>query len=107
MMNSLKIYGLPSETIVTVVEQAPGAGFTAQYWDNGEQGDGVVSIARDSTVSVIVVNDYAPAEVYPVNIAVSGSKTLSGRDWQNGDSFQFQLQRLLPNGTWAATWQYR
>ena len=96
----LKIYGLPSETVATVVEQAPGSGFTAQYWDNGEQGDGIVSIARDSTVSVVVVNDYAPAEVYPVNIAVSGSKTLSGRGWQNGDSFKFQLQKLLPNGTW-------
>lgn len=59
----LKIYGLPSETVATVVEQAPGSGFTAQYWDNGEQGDGIVSIARDSTVSVVVVNDYAPAEV--------------------------------------------
>jgi len=93
-----EIFGLPEGTVATVVEANPGTGFTAQYWDNGVLGDGVVTVSGDKVSSVIVVNDYTPAKVYPVNIAVSGTKTLTGREWQNGDEFTFELQKFVSGG---------
>lgn len=47
-----------------------------------------------SVVPVHFVNDYVPKDVKPVGIEVSGTKTLSGRDWREGDSFTFKLQQL-------------
>jgi len=90
----LEVFGLPAGTIATVVETEKGNGFTPAYWDNGVLGDGEVTVVDNNTVSVIVVNDYAPAEVYPVYVTVGGSKTLSGRDWLATDSFTFELQRF-------------
>lgn len=97
---SLEVHNLPDGTVVTVVEQNPPAGFTPAYVDNGEAGDGSVTVAGDATVSVVVENRYAAAEVYPVNITVTGSKQLVGRDWQAGDSFTFKLEKLVGDDTW-------
>ena len=95
-----EVFGLPVGATATVVETKFDTGFTPAYWDNGVAGDGVVTVAADSTVSVTVVNDYKAAEVYPVGITVSGNKTLNGRQWQEGDKFDFVLQKLLADGTW-------
>ena len=95
-----EVFGLPAGTTAVVIEQDPAAGFTPAYWDNGVPGDGSVTVAADTTVSVLVVNDYAAAEVYPVNITVSGNKQLVGTDWQPGYSFAFKLEKLLPDGSW-------
>lgn len=95
-----EVFGLPAGTTATVVETAYGMGFTPAYWDNGQPGDGTVTVVKNSTVSVIVVNDYAATEVYPVNITVSGNKTLNGRNWQEGDSFTFKLEKLISDSTW-------
>lgn len=95
-----EVFGLPAGTTANVVEQDPATGFTPAYWDNGVIGDGVVTVEDANTVSVIVVNDYQAAEVYPVNITVGGSKLLQGRDWQQDYSFEFKLQKLLTDGTW-------
>ncbi len=92
---------LPAGTVATVTEQNPGDGFTAQYWDNGQLGDGIVTVIADNTVSVIVVNDYTAARVYPVNISISGTKVLTGRDWDADDSFTFLLQRQTGENTWV------
>jgi len=101
-----EIFGLPEGTVATVVESTPGTGFAPTYWDSGKPGDGIVTIEGDSTVSVIVVNDYTPAEVYPINITVSGSKTFTGREWTSEDSFTFVLQRYdgLDAQTGEAIW---
>ncbi len=99
----LEVFGLPEGTTASVTETAHGAGFTPQYWDNGQLGDGIVNVVASNTVSVIVVNDYAPAKVYPVEIAVSGSKFIDGREWQETDSFTFELQHWVgsfENGSW-------
>ncbi len=96
----LEIFGLPAGTLATVVEQNPAAGFTPIYWDNGQLGDGQVTIADANTVSVIVVNDYEATEVFPVNINVSGRKLLRNQNWQQGYSFDFVLQKLLDDGSW-------
>jgi ribosomal protein S11 len=57
-------------------------------------------VVRDSAVAVIVVNEYTPKEVYPVNVEVSGSKILVGRDWNENDAFTFVLQKYAANGSW-------
>ncbi|MBE7065527.1 MAG: hypothetical protein E7384_06940 [Ruminococcaceae bacterium] len=105
-----ELFGLPEGTVATVVETEPGTGFTAQYYDDGVLGNGTVTITGHQTEYVIVVNDYTPAKVYPVNIDVSGTKTLTGRDWADGDEFTFELQRLDADNTWkvlsAATISY-
>ena len=38
------------------------------------------------------INDYAPKSVKPVGLTVSGTKTLSGREWKAGDNFTFRLE---------------
>ncbi len=95
----LAVTGLPEGTVATVVEQDPGQGFTAEYWDNGILGDGIVEVNTDNVAAVIVVNDYTPDEVDQVNITVTGTKTLTGRDWEETDSFRFQLQKWNPDTT--------
>ncbi len=97
----ITILDLPEGTEAAVAEQSPGTGFTAQYLDNGQSGDGVVTVAANKIVSVIVVNDYAPAKVYPVNITVSGTKTLTGRSWQDDDIFTFELQKQTGENKWT------
>ncbi len=97
----LEIFNLPEGTLAQVVEEAPGLGFTPSYWDNGQEGDGVVTVEGNNTVSVIVVNGYEASQVPEVNITVSGTKVLEGRDWQEDDSFTFQLQRQLPDNSWS------
>ncbi len=95
-----EVFDLPAGTKAVVVEKNPETGFTPAYWDNGVIGDGTVTVVDDSTVSVIVVNDYEAAEVYPVSVAVSGNKHLTGANWQQGYSFDFKLEKLLPDGSW-------
>lgn len=95
-----EVFGLPAGTTAVVVEESPGTGFVPAYWDNGVLGDGAVTVADGTTVSVIVVNDYTAAEVYPVNITVSGNKYLSGANWQQDYSFDFKLEKLLADGSW-------
>ncbi len=96
----LSVQDLPDGTTATVTELDPGLGFTPQYWDNGQPGDGQVTIVKDNIASVIVLNDYTPAKVYPVNISVSGTKSLTGRDWLESDRFTFRLEKRLSDGSW-------
>ena len=96
----IEIFGLPTGTVATVVENNPGEGFTATYLDNGQNGDGIVEIAGVS--SVVVQNTYAAKEVYPVNIEVGGTKYLENSDGSDavwGDAeFTVVLQRYGANG---------
>ncbi|MBQ2383696.1 MAG: hypothetical protein II290_06615, partial [Oscillospiraceae bacterium] len=97
----VEILGLPAGTVATVVEQTPGSGFTATYWESGVQGDGIVTIQKNQTSNVTVLNTYEPAPVDPVSITLTGTKTFvtDGADW-NGAEFEFQLQK------WdGAVWQ--
>lgn len=50
-----------------------------------------VSISARDDVVAAFVNTYAPGPVNPVNLEVIGIKNLEGRQWQEGDSFTFQL----------------
>ncbi len=58
-----------------------------------------VEVKDNAVVPVHFINDYTPAQVKPA-ITVSGTKTLDGRDWKEGDSFSFKLQRLV-----GANWE--
>ena len=46
------------------------------YYDNGALGDGKVTVVKDSTVSVIVVNDYVAKKVEPINLDLGGEKVV-------------------------------
>ena len=96
---TLVIHGLLEGSTATVVELNVPNGFKDYYWEGEAYDDGVVTVAKDTTTAVVVHNHYTPAEVYPVNIAVNGAKTLTGRAWQDGDTFTFQLQKFV-NGHW-------
>lgn len=95
-----EVFGLPAGTIAAVVEPDPGTGFTPLYRDNGAYGDGRVTVEKNTVASVVVVNDYSAAEIYPVAITVSGEKHISGTDWQQDYSFEFKLEKLLADGSW-------
>ena len=95
-----EVFGLPTGTVATVIETEKGNGFTPTYLDNGVVGDGVVTVVKGSVVEVVVENDYVAQEVYPVYITVSGNKHLSGVNWQQEYSFDFKLEKLLPDGSW-------
>ena len=96
----IQILGLPEGTTAYVTEPAPGPGFTANYQENGETGDGMVVIS-EGTASIAVINSYVSGKVDPANIVLYGTKNLdtAASDW-NGATFQFQLQKWTEQG-WA------
>lgn len=101
----VKILGLPTGTKVTVVEKNIPNGFTATYWDNGVEGNGIVTIEKGNMSSVVVSNAYVPAQVSPVNLLLSGKKVVKQTngieitDWLNTYTFTFILERNV-NGAW-------
>lgn len=97
--DQVEIFGLPEGTVATVTESDPGTGFTAAYWENGQIGDGVVTIPANSMASVIVTNSYDTGELSPVNVVLCGKKsyTTAAADW-NGAVFEFQLQKWTQDG---------
>lgn len=96
----LEVFGIPEGTGVIVEEINTPGGFTATYMDNGVQGDGRVAIEKDYVATVVAINVYAPAAVEPIPISVSGTKTLTGRDWTAEDRFAFRLEKLVGPNTW-------
>ena len=106
---NFEIFGLPAGTTATVVEQSPGTGFTPVYWDNGEIGDGRVTVLKNNTVSVIVENDYVAAEVYPVNLELGGEKVVKDASgavvpvsqWLDSYSFDIVLERYDATNGWT------
>lgn len=49
---------------------------------------------------VTFTNIYEPSAVNPVNLTVSGTKELEGREWQEGDAFAFKLEYEKEDGIW-------
>ena len=78
------LYNLPEGTKATVAESAPGTGFTAVYWENGIQeindSYAEVEVVNQTTAYVLVVNDYTPEKVFPVNLKVEGTKYFKNED---------------------------
>jgi len=85
---AIRILHLPEGTAVTVTELAK-AGFTPA--------DGATHacvIPRGEYV-LTYTNAYTPEAVSPVNVEVTGTKYLEGRQWQEGDAFTFLLEYKL------------
>ncbi len=96
----------------------PGVTFTIEELDEGTEvkvtemdtllngftvkGDKVktVTVGAGGTVSIDFTNVYTPESVKPNNVSVSGIKVLDGREWKDGDSFDFVLEQLV-NDSWV------
>ena len=92
----LEIFGLPEGTVVQVTEPNPGAGFTCSYEENGQAGDGILTIP-EGLVDIAVINRYEPSEAPPASIRLQGEKKLLGSDW-NDTVFAFELQKWTEEG---------
>lgn len=96
---SVGIQGILEGTKVTVTElQKENDGFAVQ--DGIARKEAVISATE--TVAVEFVNVYTPTALQPLNVYVSGNKTLEGRDWQEGDIFTFLLEQQDADGNWVA-----
>lgn len=104
-----KVLGLPAGTVATVVEKDVAEGFTPAYYDNGVAGNGVVTVEKDTTVSVAVINDYFAKPVIPTNINLGGTKTVRDIDgniipatnWADNYSFDIVLERFDTENGWV------
>ena len=104
-----EVFGLPADTTATVVETEYGSGFTPAYWEDGTVGDGMVTVIKNSTVSVMVVNDYTATKVEPVNISLGGEKVVRDADgavvpvdnWLDTYSFEIVLERYDSADGWV------
>lgn len=93
--SAVTIPNIPEGTIATVTESQVSAGFSVK----GGQATQTATIAKGEAAHADFTNVYAP-EAAQANFAVTGSKELVGRDWQEGDSFTYRLERLV-NGEWV------
>ncbi len=93
---AVSIHGIPEGTVYTVSEKNIPEGFTLITEENMLTG----SISADKNASVSLVNNYVPAPVSP-KLQIEVSKLLSGREFKEGDSFEFLLQRYSEIGSGA------
>lgn len=92
------IEGIDEDTAVTVTELPTSlAGFTVK----NDQSVKKANVTPDEQVILDFVNVYTPTSVKPV-VTVEGEKILKGREWQEGDSFEFLLERENNLGEWSA-----
>ncbi len=92
------VEGIDAGTKVTVTEiQKDGSGFTVK--DGSATMEGVV--AEDGSLKFSYINVYNPISISPVNVFISGTKILEGRQWQKGDSFSFKLEQEQTDSSWS------
>lgn len=84
--SSLTVYDLDVDTQVKVTEISEHPGFRA----NREQQQIVITKGQYNVVRF--TNTYTAAPADSGTLRVGGVKNLEGRDWQEGDSFTFQLE---------------
>lgn len=95
--SAVTLRDIPAGTAATVTEQQTHLGFAPQD-GKGEQ---TAAIEKGAVTTLEFVNTYTPSPARLDNLTVTGQKVLAGRDWQEGDSFTFQLA-LFENGGWTA-----
>ena len=95
----ITILGLPGGTIAAVTEVDPAKGYTPAYLEDDVTGDGIVTIVKDTNVSVTVENTYKPDRVHPVNVILEGTKIMitDASGW-HGAKFELQLQKWNGGG---------
>ncbi|MBQ5321019.1 MAG: hypothetical protein J6K88_02990 [Oscillospiraceae bacterium] len=86
------IEGIDEGTLVTVTElQKPSSGFSVKDGQSSKEAEiSVSNIARTEFVNI-----YNPKSLSGSVLSLKGEKILSGRDWQEGDSFSFLLERKV------------
>ncbi len=85
---SISIHGIPEGTKYSVTENVLPDGFSIS--DNSKNLNG--TIVADANATASLVNNYVPEPVTP-NVEVSVIKELLGRDFKEGDKFEFLLER--------------
>lgn len=73
----------------------------SQNITNGQDGCSKGIAILEGENSLQFTNIYTPGPVNNINLTVSGSKTLTGREWKEGDSFTFQLDYETQADTWT------
>ena len=83
----------PGDYIVNEIEADLPAGFAPQQ--------NRVTVTADNNVVATAhfINDYTPTAVKPA-LVVTGTKTLTGRDWKSGDQFEFAME-MLDGANWV------
>lgn len=94
----LYIKGILDGTEVTVTELLSDemVGFTAK--DNVLTQTATIA---EGGVQLDFVNVYKPEPVFDEDVTISGSKQLQGREWKDGDVFEFHLEMQEDNGAWT------
>lgn len=87
---SISIHGIPEGTKYSVSEENIPLGFSISGESVGLNG----TIVAEDNVSATVVNNYVPSPVTP-EVGVNVEKLLLGRDFKEGDRFEFVLERYL------------
>ncbi len=86
--DDITIHGIPAGTQYTVEEINIPAGFTLTSQSTGLSG----AITVDGNATASLVNSYIPNPVTP-DIEIDITKLLEGREFKEGDSFEFVLAR--------------
>ena len=86
-----EIVGLPAGSTYTITE--PRENLPTGYTSNITNGEGPVTAGTAKEVTVTNTYNPAPITVDPdtKNYPFKGEKILTGRDWQDGDKFEFKL----------------
>lgn len=96
----LLIKGIDANTEVTVAECTDqlGAGFGVK---EGTAATQTVTVTA-AGAKVDFVNVYVPEKATATDLTVVGEKILTGRDWQEGDSFSFELEQKEEDNSWTS-----
>ncbi len=89
---TITVYGIPEDTVYTVTELAADGYPLDAAASTGMTG----TIPGNGTAYAHAINRYTTTSA-SMELTVTGTKTLTGRDWMEGDSFTFQIQQW--NGT--------
>lgn len=92
------IEGIDIGTKINVTEVQNRKGFNVKDGVNSKE----ITVSDDGTALVSFVNIYSPESVSPSDISINGTKTLSGRTWQEGDSFTFLIEYCGADGKWIS-----
>lgn len=86
-------------TVTETIPDDPEHGIT--YTDtpavtvfNVTDNNGQLSVTRSSTTGLTFVNTFTPD---PVDVSLEGTKILQGRDWLDGDEFNFEIKAVSEN----------
>ena len=84
---AVTLYDLAADSEVLVTEhiRQEQQGF---YIEENEQ----TLTIQNGVNEAVFTNIYSPRSVFPINLSVGGKKILEGRDWQEGDKFEFLLE---------------